>query len=152
MSVSQALQQAYNDGNATADGYRPGSLWDWTKPIGLVRLGPSDIELQPLLGVPGQGRATLSELEVRGPRWPPQERYDASKQNGWYSKLEGATPEKNKYYQAEVVALGGKKIIGTVHWENNFSRIWEPAGEVGSYLSTVRSSRAPGALSSDFSA
>ena len=153
MSVSQALQQAYNDGNATADGNRPGSLWDWTKPIGLTRFGPSVIGLLPQDGVPGPGRATLSELEfggVPGEDGPPQERYDASVQNGWYSQLEEATPEKNKYYQAGVVTLGGKKILGTVHREGNHFRIWEPAGEVGSYLSFVRSSRAP--LSSDFSA
>ena len=37
--VSRALQQAYDDGNDTADGNRPGNLWDWTKPLGLTPIG-----------------------------------------------------------------------------------------------------------------
>ena len=130
VAVSKALQQAYYDGNESANGNRPGSLWDWTKPLGLTMIGPSSIEPQPLNGVIGPGRATLSELEV-DPNLPdlpapPQERYEASMQNGWYSKLKEATPEKNKYYEAEVITNDRKKIIGTVHWTYNFSRIWKP--------------------------
>lgn len=128
--VSKALQQAYDDGNDSATGNRPGSLWDWTKPIGLQRKGPSSIALQPLVGHPeDEGMATLSEIEW-DPSNPateaPVDRDDASKEDGWYLELKKATPERNKHYPAKVITNDGKIIFGTVHWKDIYSRIWLP--------------------------
>ena len=70
--------------------------------------------------------ATLSELEWDPANDPPVDRDDVSKENGWYSELKKATPERNKHYLAEVITNDGKKIFGTVHWKNMYARIWLP--------------------------
>ena len=128
--VSRALQHAYHDGAESANGKQPCSRWDWTKPISLVSIGPSSVELQPLVGVVGQGRATLPELDADSldPAgvMPPADRYEASKRIGWFAKLKEATPEKYKNYQAQVITDDGKVITGTVHGKTNYSRIWNP--------------------------
>ena len=58
---------------------------------------------------------------------PPEERVDASLENGWFTRLKNATPERNKLYPAEIITIDDKKITGTVSWtDSSRFRSWDP--------------------------